>query len=141
LNSAAEKLGFAVQQTQECRRTTTTDDRRFRGDVLFTVGSCLGIEAIKVFYVSENEKLFTDGEAYERRMGRWSRMVGEAFLEWLAIPKGLRWLDVGCGNHAFTEVLIARCGPAAVSAIDPSEGMLNYARMRPGAKLAEFRGR
>jgi ubiquinone/menaquinone biosynthesis C-methylase UbiE len=52
--------------------------------------------------VSENEKLFTDGEAYERRMGRWSRMVGEAFLEWLAIPKGLRWLDVGCGSHAFT---------------------------------------
>lgn len=91
--------------------------------------------------MSENEKLFTDGEAYERRMGRWSRMVGEAFLEWLAIPKGLRWLDVGRGNHAFTEVLIARCGPAAVSAIDPSEGMLNYARMRPGAKLAEFRGR
>jgi hypothetical protein len=43
------------------------------------------------------------------------------------------------GNGAFTEVLIARCGPAAVTAIDPSEGMLNYARMRPGAKLAEFR--
>ena len=28
--------------------------------------------------MSENEKLFTDGEAYERRMGRWSRMLGEA---------------------------------------------------------------
>ena len=24
--------------------------------------------------------LFTDGEAYERMMGRWSRVVGEAFL-------------------------------------------------------------
>jgi len=51
----------------------------------------------------------------------------------------LRWLDVGCGNGAFTEVLIARCKPTAVSAVDPSEGQLSYARTRPGAKPAEFR--
>jgi ubiquinone/menaquinone biosynthesis C-methylase UbiE len=83
--------------------------------------------------------LFTDGAAYERRMGRWSRLVGEVFLDWLAAPPGLRWVDVGCGNGAFTEVLIARCTPAAVSAVDPSEGQLSYARTRPGTKLAEFR--
>ena len=51
----------------------------------------------------------------------------------------MRWLDVGCGNGAFTEVLIARCKPTAVSAVDPSEGQLSYARTRPGAKPAEFR--
>jgi ubiquinone/menaquinone biosynthesis C-methylase UbiE len=89
--------------------------------------------------MSEAASLFTDGEAYERRMGRWSRLVGEVFLAWLALPNGLRWLDVGCGNGAFTEVLIARCAPSAVSAIDPSEGQLRYARTRPGARLAEFR--
>jgi len=89
--------------------------------------------------MSDATTLFTDGAAYERRMGRWSRAVGEAFLDWLAVTKGLRWLDVGCGNGAFTEVLVSRCAPAAVSAIDPSEGQLRYARTRPGAKLAEFR--
>ena len=88
--------------------------------------------------MSDAATLFADGAAYERRMGRWSRVVGETFLDWLAVAKGLRWLDVGCGNGAFTEVLIARCAPAAVSAIDPSEGQLSYARTRPGAKLAEF---
>jgi ubiquinone/menaquinone biosynthesis C-methylase UbiE len=89
--------------------------------------------------MGEAEELFNDGKAYERRMGRWSRIAGEAFVDWLAVPKGLRWLDVGCGNGAFTEALIARCAPAAVSAIDPSEGQLRYARTRPEAKLAEFR--
>jgi ubiquinone/menaquinone biosynthesis C-methylase UbiE len=84
------------------------------------------------------DKLFTDGEAYERMMGRWSRVAGEPFLDWLNIPKGLRWLDVGCGNGAFTEEIIARCAAGAVMAIDPSEDQLAFARTRPGAKMAKF---
>jgi SAM-dependent methyltransferase len=72
-------------------------------------------------------------------MGRWSRLVGESFLDWLDAPKGLRWLDVGCGNGAFTEELIARCAPAALTAIDPSEDQLAYARTRSGAEVADFR--
>jgi trans-aconitate methyltransferase len=55
------------------------------------------------------DQLFTDGAAYERFMGRWSRVVGQAFLDWVDAPKHLRWLDAGCGNGAFTEELIARC--------------------------------
>jgi SAM-dependent methyltransferase len=83
-------------------------------------------------------ELFTDGEAYERMMGRWSRLVGETFLAWLDPPKGLRWLDVGCGNGAFTEEIIARCDPATVVAIDPSDEQLVFARTRPGTKMAKF---
>ena len=45
---------------------------------------------------------FNDGAAYEQMMGRWSRLAGEIFLDWLAPQSGLRWLDVGCGNGAFT---------------------------------------
>ncbi len=89
--------------------------------------------------MSEAAQLFADGKAYERMMGRWSRLAGQSFLDWLDPPKGLRWLDVGCGNGAFTETLIARCAPAEVTAIDPSAGQLAYARSRPGAKLAQFR--
>jgi ubiquinone/menaquinone biosynthesis C-methylase UbiE len=71
-------------------------------------------------------------------MGRWSQIVGRQFLDWLAQPAGLRWVDVGCGNAAFTEVLIERCAPTSIMAIDPSEGQLAYARNRPGAKMAQF---
>ena len=47
---------------------------------------------------------FDDGAAYERYMGKWSQLAGETFLDWLAPASGLRWLDVGCGNGAFTEM-------------------------------------
>jgi 2-polyprenyl-3-methyl-5-hydroxy-6-metoxy-1,4-benzoquinol methylase len=81
--------------------------------------------------MGEADKLFTDGQAYERLMGRWSRKVGKLFLDWLDAPKNLSWLDVGCGNGAFTEEIIARCTPAAVTAIDPSDDQLAYAPTRP----------
>jgi SAM-dependent methyltransferase len=81
---------------------------------------------------------FDDGAAYERYMGVWSQRVGEAFLEWLAPDAGLRWLDVGCGNGAFTEMLVERCAPASVDGIDPSEGQLAFARTRPAARVARF---
>jgi ubiquinone/menaquinone biosynthesis C-methylase UbiE len=87
----------------------------------------------------KSDRLFTDGEVYERLMGRWSRIVAEAFLDWLDAPKNLRWLDVGCGNGAFTEELITRCAPAAVTAIDPSDDQLAYARTRHRVKMTDFR--
>jgi SAM-dependent methyltransferase len=82
---------------------------------------------------------FDDGAAYERYMGAWSRRTGETFLDWLAPEPGLRWLDVGCGNGAFTELLVGRCRPAAVEGIDPSGEQLAYARTRPALGPARFR--
>src|ERR1700685_1246301 len=78
-----------------------------------------------------NQIRFGDGAAYERYMGKWSQLAGEIFLDWLAPKPGLRWLDVGCGNGAFTEMLVERCAPVSVQGIDPSEGQLAFARTRP----------
>ena len=89
--------------------------------------------------MGDADKLFTDGQAYERLMGRWSRIVGKEFLDWLDAPTNRRWLDVGCGNGAFTEELIARCAPAAVIALDPSDDQLAFARARAGMNVADFR--
>jgi SAM-dependent methyltransferase len=83
-------------------------------------------------------ELFSDGEGYERLMGRWSQRAGATFLDWLALPNGLKWLDVGCGNGAFTDMLMRKAAPASVVGVDPSEGQLAYARSRPGTRGAEF---
>lgn len=82
---------------------------------------------------------FNDGASYERYMGRWSQLAGETFLDWLVWEPGQRWLDVGCGNGAFTELLIEHCDPASVHGIDPSEEQLEYARARPALGTAQFR--
>ena len=50
----------------------------------------------------------------------------------------MHWIDVGCGNGAFTEVLIARFAPAAVSAIDPSDGQLDLRARGRARSLRPF---
>jgi ubiquinone/menaquinone biosynthesis C-methylase UbiE len=88
--------------------------------------------------MTQTPQMFTDGEAYERLMGRWSRMVGTQFIDWLKPSKGLNWLDAGCGNGAFTEEIFAECQPASVAGIDPSPSQIEYARKRPGVSPAQF---
>lgn len=82
---------------------------------------------------------FDDGAVYERMMGAWSRIVGDVFLDWLAPKSGQTWLDVGCGNGAFSELIVTRTAPSAVHGLDPSEGQLAFARTRPHADKMQFR--
>jgi SAM-dependent methyltransferase len=82
---------------------------------------------------------FDDGAAYERFMGRWSRAAGAIFLDWVTPPKGGRWLDIGCGTGAFTQLVLDTCSPAAVVAVDPSSAQIDYVRKQPAAKRSEFR--
>ena len=89
--------------------------------------------------MAEPQIRFDDGAAYERMMGRWSRLAGEVFLDWVAPKRGQRWIDVGCGNGAFTELIIERCAPAEVVGVDPSEAQLKFARTRPGVAAASFK--
>jgi SAM-dependent methyltransferase len=81
---------------------------------------------------------FDDGDAYEQMMGRWSALVAGPFLDWLAMPQGLEWLDDGCGNGAFTELLVARQRPVSVVGVDPAPAQLAFARQRPGTADVSF---
>jgi ubiquinone/menaquinone biosynthesis C-methylase UbiE len=88
--------------------------------------------------MTSTEIRFDDGAAYERYMGVWSQLAGKAFLEWLAPQSAQQWLDIGCGNGAFTEMLVESCSPSTIDGIDPSEAQLVYARNRLLLSTAEF---
>ncbi|MDI3407391.1 class I SAM-dependent methyltransferase [Streptomyces cavernicola] len=68
------------------------------------------------------------GGAYERYMGRWSRLVADEFVAWLGCGGGLRWVDVGCGTGALTAAVAARCRPELVVGVDRSAGFVAAAR-------------
>jgi hypothetical protein len=60
--------------------------------------------------------MWNDAVGYETYVGHWSRAVAPRFLDWLALPTRLRWLDVACRTGALTSAILARCGPEESSA-------------------------
>lgn len=83
--------------------------------------------------------LWDAGEAYEPFMGRWSRLVAHKFLNWLALPAGASWLDIGCGTGAVTQTILADADPAVVIGTDSSERYVAYARRQVSDRRASFR--
>jgi SAM-dependent methyltransferase len=77
-------------------------------------------------------------EAYDQFMGRWSVRLAPQLAEFADVRSGHRALDVGCGPGALTSDLVARLGPSAVTAIDPSESFVAAARARnPGVDVRQ----
>ncbi len=72
--------------------------------------------------------VWSAGDAYEAYMGRWSRPMAAAFVEWLAPRAGLRWADVGCGTGALTRAILTAAAPVAVVGVDPSVEFVETAR-------------
>src|SRR4051812_30915645 len=72
-------------------------------------------------------QVWGDGEALERYVGRWSRLVAREFVSWLDVPASARWLDVGCGSGALTQAILDLAAPGDVTGIDKSEGYIAHA--------------
>jgi ubiquinone/menaquinone biosynthesis C-methylase UbiE len=89
--------------------------------------------------MAHDTQYFSDGAAYERFMGRWTRAAGTIFLDWVAPPTGARWLDIGCGTGVFTELVVDTCSSTTVAAVDPAEPQIELARKKPIAQRADFR--
>jgi ubiquinone/menaquinone biosynthesis C-methylase UbiE len=77
-----------------------------------------------------------DPDAYDRFMGRYSRLLAPQLADFAAVSTGQRVLDVGCGPGALTAELVERLGASAVSAVDPSEPFVSAAEVRhPGVDV------
>ena len=77
-------------------------------------------------------------EAYDRFMGRYSRLLSPQLADLAGVRGRQRVLDVGCGPGALTAELVTRLGPGAVAAVDPSESFVAAARARnPGVDVLQ----
>ena len=81
---------------------------------------------------------WANGNLYERYVGRWSRPVARKFLEWLAVPAGQKWLDVGCGTGALSQTILEFSDPAHIKAIDRSEAFVEFARAQTQDQRVQF---
>jgi len=79
--------------------------------------------------LTESEaKMFSMSAGYERFMGRWSRLLAPAYIAFAGAKDGDRVLDVGTGTGALAAALVANLASSEVTAIDPSEGFISYAK-------------
>jgi len=68
------------------------------------------------------------GSNYEQFMGRWSRQVAVEFVSWLRIPRGVHWLDIGCGTGALAEAVCSNADPASAVGCDLAAPLIEFAR-------------
>ncbi len=83
--------------------------------------------------------VWAQGAAYERYVGRWSRLVAEKFLDWIAVPPGKSWLDVGSGTGVLSQRILERQSPMRIVGVDSSEGFVSHARAHVPDSRVEFR--
>jgi SAM-dependent methyltransferase len=75
----------------------------------------------------------SDGAAYERFLGRWSRLLAGPFAQFARPVDHGRVLDVGCGTGSLALTLADRRAPEQVAALDIAAPYIAFARSRPGA--------
>ena len=74
--------------------------------------------------------MFADAEAYERFMGRWSRLVAPRLIDFTGLPERGRILDAGSGTGSLAFAIAQHNGGTHVVGIDPSKEYVAYANSR-----------
>jgi SAM-dependent methyltransferase len=80
----------------------------------------------------------SDGAAYERFLGRWSRLLAGPFAEFARSPDDGHVLDVGCGTGSLALVLSERGGGSRVVGIDIATPYIAFARSRQEGAGIDF---
>jgi len=78
------------------------------------------------------------GDFYEAYVGRWSRLVAQEFVRWLALPENSQWLDVGSGTGILSRTILATANPRKLKGIDRSERFVEFARQQVNYPKIEF---
>jgi SAM-dependent methyltransferase len=72
--------------------------------------------------------MFSQAEAYERFMGRWSQILAHRFVRFANPGAAAKVLDVGSGTGSLARAIVAWSPGIEVVGIDPSSAYVEYAR-------------
>ena len=82
---------------------------------------------------------FSDSDAYELQMGRWSRRLAEPFLDFAGTADGEKVLDVGCGTGSLTFAIARRSNVESICALDSAAAYIDSATKKNTDPRIEFR--
>ena len=84
------------------------------------------------------QNIFSEGDAYERFMGRWSRRLAPLFVTFASVADEDAVLDVGCGTGALASAIAERVPSARITGVDRSSDYVREARARASGRQDEF---
>lgn len=97
---------------------------------VFSRRETLALLALSGLRGQDKRTMFGDADAYERFMGRWSRLLAPLLVDFTDVPDTGRVLDVGSGTGALAFSIAERRIRARVLGIDPSKEYVAYANSR-----------
>jgi SAM-dependent methyltransferase len=96
------------------------------------------VASLAMAAADHQEPMFSEAEAYERFMGRWSRQLAPLFVRFAGVRDGETLLDVGSGTGALTPALASAAPSGRIVGIDPAPPYVALARARHGSASAQF---
>jgi len=90
----------------------------------------LAIVAVAASVVREQSGVFSEGDAYERFMGRWSARMAQDLVRWAGVRDGELVLDVGSGTGALAAAVVTAAPASRVTGIDPASAYVAFAQGR-----------
>ena len=80
----------------------------------------------------------SSGAAYEAFLGRWSRRLGDAMVEFAGFSDEGALLDIGCGTGSLAFAMAARFPGRRVVGIDAAASYIDFARTRTALSSTVF---
>ena len=90
----------------------------------------LGLLLLSSVRAQNKKAMFSDADAYERFMGRWSRLLAPRLVDFADVPDSGQVLDVGSGTGALAFSIAERKVRSQVFGIDPSKEYVEYAKSK-----------
>jgi SAM-dependent methyltransferase len=82
--------------------------------------------------------MFSEAEAYERFMGRWSQRLTPLLVKFAGVQDGDAVLDVGSGTGVLALHIAAAAPSSRITGVDPSAGYINFAQKRAPTNRVNF---